>query len=252
MGYIRKHKLAVFVMIVYIIVVGFTFFIYKLFIGSSGNPVYGDRLDGIENVPITEEQKTKIVDTLKEDKAVLNVTKPYLNGKILKVIITVGDKANVDGSKPFATKVTDILSDEQKKFYDVEVYITKPYTCTLEATGDMDEEGNFVDNVTVKFSEDLSKNDYALDYGLTDKKGKAYNKETSYEIEKDGTYVIYGYTKDATGEFSCSIKITKKAPKEGKQVDTKEDTVNSITDREFPLIGYLKCGTKSFVWTKTK
>jgi hypothetical protein len=252
MGYIRRHKLAVFVMLVYTIVVGFTFFIYKLFIGSNGNPVYGDRLDGIEKVPITEEQKTKIVDSLKGEKMVLSVTKPYLNGKILKVIITVGDKAEVAASEAYATKVTDVLSDDQKKFYDVEVYITKPYSCTLEATGDMDEEGNFVNDVVVKFSDNLPKNEYVLDYGLTNKKGKKYNKETEFEITKDGEYVIYGYTKDVTGEFDCSIKITKKSIKEGKEVDTREDTVNSVTSRTFPLIGYLKGGMKSFVWTKTK
>ena len=60
MEYIKKHKLTAFIVFVYIIVIAFGFFVYNLFIGSSGNPVYGDRLDGIEDVPITDEQKDKI------------------------------------------------------------------------------------------------------------------------------------------------------------------------------------------------
>ena len=89
MEYIKKHKLTAFIILVYIIVIAFAYFIFKLFIGSSGLPVYGDRLDGIENVPITDDQKDAIVAKLSESDFVLKVTKPYLNGKILKVIVTI-------------------------------------------------------------------------------------------------------------------------------------------------------------------
>ncbi len=167
MGYIRKHKLTSFIILVYIIVVGFTFFLYKLFIGSSGKPVYGNRLDGIENVPITEEQKETITNAIMDNERVLKVTKPYLNGKIFKVIIYMADAADVDSSKSLADLVVNNLTDEQKAFYDIEVYLTKFYDCTLEATGTQDEEGNFVENVKVKFSSDLSENEYTLEYGLS-------------------------------------------------------------------------------------
>lgn len=249
MGYIKKHKLTVFIILVYIIVIGFTYFIYKLFIGSSGLPVYGDRLDGIEKVPITEEQIKKIEDGILSENFVLKVTKPYLNGKILKVVITVGDTASIDASKALTKKVSDVLTAEQKAFYDVEVYVTKPYLCTLEATGKMDEEGNFLEDVVVKFSDDLSKNDYAVEYGLLDKNTKTYNKEQEYKVDKDGAIVIYGYTKDKLGESTCSIKITKKVG-EDKNKEAKTDTVNSVTNRTFPIIGYKKYGIDNFVWTK--
>ena len=87
MEYIKNHKLTVFIIIVYIIVVAFAYFLYKLFIGSSGLPVYGDRLDGIEDVPISEEQINTIKDEIEKTDFVLKVTKPYLNGKVLKVMM---------------------------------------------------------------------------------------------------------------------------------------------------------------------
>ena len=249
MGYIRRHKLAVFIILVYIIVVAFAYFLYKLFIGSSGLPVYGDRLDGIEKVPITEEQIKQIEDGFKEENFVLKVTKPYLNGKILKVVVTVSDLSGVDPAKALSTKITDVLTEEQKSFYDIEFYIKKEYNCTLEATGKIDEDGNFLEEVVVKFSTDLSKNNLVLDYGISDSKEKTFNKEQEFKIDKDGEYVIYGYTKDKLGDGACSIKITKKSGDEQSE-DAKIDTVNSVVSRAYPLIGYKKYGKKDFVWTK--
>ena len=143
MNYIKKHKLTSFVILVYIIVVAFAYFLYKLFIGSSGLPVYGDRLDGIENVPISEEQKDKIVEELSNTDFVIKVTRPYLNGKILKVVFTVADSADLQLSKQLDSIVYGALTEEQRAFYDVEIFIAKNYNCTLEATGKMDEDGNF-------------------------------------------------------------------------------------------------------------
>ena len=248
MNYIKKHKLTSFVILVYIIVIAFLYFIYKLFIGSSGLPVYGDRLDGIENVPITDEQINKISEEISKSDFVLKVTKPYLKGKILKVIVTVTDNANLAASKELSTKVPSILDEDQKAFYDIEFFIKKPYNCTLEATGKMDDEGNFIDDVEVKFLDDLSKSEFAIDYGLATTDNGEFNKTQKITVKDDGEHIIYGITKDKSGNSKCSIKIVKKA----EEVKVDESTINTITiERDFPSIGYMKAGTNVFVWTKT-
>ena len=248
MNYIKKHKLTSFVILVYIVVVAFAYFIYKLFIGSSGLPVYGDRLDGIESVPITEEQKDKIVEAFTSDRYVLNITRPYLNGKILKVVVTTADNASLPGAKEISSRILEALDADQKAFYDIEYFVTKRYNCTLEATGRMDEEGNFLSDVEVKFVDDLKDNKYGIDYGLSTTANVEYNKEQNYTIKEDGEYIIYGKTKDVSGESSCSIKIVRKAS----DAESKLTTVNTVTvDREFPTIGYMKAGTSGYVWAKT-
>lgn len=248
MDYIRKHKLTSFVILVYIIVIGFAFFLYKLFIGSSGLPVYGDRLDGIENVPITDEQKDKIVEEISKNDFVLKVTRPYLKGKILKVVVTVTDNAELNASKELSNRVLEVLDNDQKAFYDVEYFVTKEYNCTLEATGKMDEDGNFLDDVEVKFLSDLSKDEFGVEYGLSTSDAVDYNKEQNYTVKDDGEHIIYGFTKDKSGESKCSIKIVKKT----EESNTKETTINTISvDRDFPTIGYMKAGTGAFVWAKT-
>jgi hypothetical protein len=247
MNYIRKHKLTSFVILVYIIVVAFAYFLYKLFIGSSGLPVYGDRLDGIENVPITEEQIDKIVEELSKNEAIMKITRPYLNGKILKVVVTVSDGAELQPLKELDSKIYNILDADQRAFYDVEYFINKDYNCTFEAKGKMDEEGVFTSDVTVKFYEDLSKRDYDLEYGMSTADQVAYNKEQTYTIKEDGEFILFGFTKDKGKEDKCSIKIVRKAA----DLDVKETTINTKSvDRNFPSIGYLKAGTNAFVWTK--
>ena len=248
MEYIKKHKLTSFIILVYIIVIAFGFFVYNLFIGSSGLPVYGDRLDGIEDVPISEEQTKKIVDDLKSEKIVAKVKEPYLSGKIFKVIITVTDEADVKSGKALASKVTAVLTEEQKNFYDVEIFVTKEYACTLEATGKVDEDGNFTDDVVVTFEKDLGDIESILEYGMASKDSKTYNKETKITVTEDGEHIIYGYTKDKGGEHKCSIKIVKKSAENS----TKTDTINSIKTRSYPIIGYQKQGTNKIVWTKDR
>ena len=122
MDFIKKHKLTTFIIFVYIVVIGFLFFIYNMFIGSSGMPVYGDRLDGIENVPITKEQYSTVVTELSKENGVVSVLEPTLSGKIFKVIITVGDLVEENTAKALADKVKTFLTEEQNKFYDVEVF----------------------------------------------------------------------------------------------------------------------------------
>ena len=248
MEYIKKHKLTAFIVFVYIIVIAFGFFVYNLFIGSSGNPVYGDRLDGIEDVPITDEQKDKIAAEIEKESFVIKVTQPYLSGRILKVIVTVTDNAELAASKKLSEKIVAELTDDQKKFYDVEIFVKKLYNCTITATGKVDEDGNFVDTVKVKFENDLDDVKSVESYGLSTKSSADYNKEQSMKITDDGEFIIYGYTKDKGGESKCSIKIVKKSGDKSTEVAT----IDSKTSRNFPIIGYKKLGKDGFSWTKDR
>lgn len=248
MGYIKKHKLSAFIIFVYIVLVVFAYFIYKLFIGSSGKAVYGNRLDGIEDVPITEEQKEDLYEKISNLDYVLKATKPYVNGKIFKVVVTVKDSASLLDGQNIASWTESVLTPEQKAFYDSEVYVNKYFSCSLEATGKIDEDGNFVEPVTVKFTDDLSDNDLILEYGLSDTEELNYNKKQEYKITEDGEYIIYGYTRDKLENYSCSIKITKVTAEDDQSVV--KTKVTSNTAQDYPLIGYRKYGTDYYSWTK--
>ena len=83
MNYIKKHKLTCFIILAYTIVIVFGFVIYKMFLGNSGLPVYGDRLYDIQSVPIEEEKYSKIQEEIGAVDYVIKVDKPVLKGRIL-------------------------------------------------------------------------------------------------------------------------------------------------------------------------
>lgn len=248
MKFVKKHKITSFVIAIYIVAILFIYFIYNLFIGSNGLPEYGDRLDGIENVLITDQQYNDIKSKIEESEIVLKVDEPFLSGRILNVMITVGDNAELGKSKELSDIVKASLTEDQNNYYDIQVFIIKNYDCFLTTTGTVTEEGEFTDKVVVKFENDLSKSDTTLNYGITLTNAKEYNKNSEVTIMEDGTYEVYGFTQDKTGESICSIKIIKKSSSEKGTTDTLTSTIN----KNFPIIGYKKYGQAEFSWTKDR
>ncbi len=249
MNFMKKHKLATFIIVIYIAVVIVSYFVYKLFSDTNGMPLYGDRLEGIELVEITKDQKTALVGALKESNDVVSVSEPHVSGRTYNVVITFGDVATDANAKKLADVVTQSLSKEQNDYYDVQVFLNKKYNCTLEATGVVDEDGVFTSDVKIKFKEDLSKDKEVLGYGISTAKEKEYNAKLDTSITTDGDFVVYGYTKDKVGESTCSIKVVRKASND-KGVE--ETTINSAVTQSFPMIGYKRKGSSSYVWTKDR
>lgn len=249
MNYIKKHKLTSFIIFIFIVFVIAGYFAYNYFYIGNDLPVYGDRLDGIEAVAISDEQIKTLKDTLLQQPNVLNVN-VNLKGKIYNVVILVGDNAPVAETKAYAALVKNSLTPEQNNFYDIQVFLNKNYNCTLTAKGNTDEDGNFTENVVVKFEDDLKNNEYVLNYGINNAETKEYNSKGEFSITENGEYVIYGFTQDKFGEYSCSIKVIKTDAKEGSTL--KESTISSATFENFPIIGYKRKGAADFIWTKDR
>ena len=249
MKYIREHKLTTFIILVFILFVIAGYVVMNYFDIGNNLPVYGDRLDGIDKVQITDEQKENLKKTILEQANVLD-TSINLRGKIYNVVILVGDNAPINDVKGYANLVKDSLTEDQNKYFDIQVFINKKYNCTLVASGKTDEEGNFTEAVTVKFEDDLKEEKFALNYGISNAETKDYNKKQEFTIKDDGEFVIYGFTQDKIGETVCSIKIVKKAASEGATL--KDTTISSATSENFPIIGYKRKATDNFIWTKDR
>lgn len=247
MNYIKKHKLTSLIIFIYIILIVFAYFIYKLLVGNSGLPQYGNRLEGIEKYPITEEQQNKIVEDISKENYVLEVKKPYLSGRILKVIITISDLAPRD-IKYLADLASAALTKEQNDLYDIEVYINKEYNCWFTATGRLDENGTFIEPITIQFSTNLSENKFIESYGISLSSTPDFNGKQTIEIKDDGEYIVYGFTKDKFGDYNCQIKIVKK----DQDIVAEKQTITTNATSSFPIIGYKTKGIDGFVWTKNR
>lgn len=109
------------VCLVTIICVGVSFF----FGGSE--TVYGDRLDDIENYPISEEFKSDYIASLLENEEVSDVTID-IKGRIVYVnIVFVGD-TNLANAKSKAVTSLEKFSDELLSYYDINLTLTSKAT----------------------------------------------------------------------------------------------------------------------------
>ena len=122
--YIKEHKIVVIAVILLLILIALSFVIKNTFFSNENNAFYGDRLDGIDEVKITTSQEKDLKSNLKQDGAVQTVDYK-LQGKIVNVIITVSDDVGLDAAKGLAPKVLESFDDDQKKFYDFQVFIEK-------------------------------------------------------------------------------------------------------------------------------
>ncbi len=129
MSFIRKNKFIIIAIGVFLILVFLAFQVVTMLFPKEGTALYGDRLDGIKEVELTDKKLSNIESTLKEDSATKEA-KASVQGKIVEVIITVQDETSVDTAKALSNKVLDCLTKDEKKFYDVQVFVKKDNDAT--------------------------------------------------------------------------------------------------------------------------
>ena len=127
MKFIKKNKFTILVITLFVILVIGLAILKNIFFPNSGQPVYGDRLNGIEDVKIEESKYEELEKKLKKEEMVDDVS-TNLSGKIINVIITVKDKNNKKEAKSIGSKVIDEFSKEEVAFYDFQVFIKKKDT----------------------------------------------------------------------------------------------------------------------------
>ena len=99
-------------------------YIKLTFFPNEGTAIYGDRLDGIEKVEITDKQQKEIIKSL-EDKDEVKKVSCDIKGRTLNVLITVNDDVELDPAKALTSSITDNLEEDQTSYYDIQVFISK-------------------------------------------------------------------------------------------------------------------------------
>lgn len=123
-NFIKNNKVTVVAFIICVIFVVLVFAIKLTFFPNEGTAIYGDRLDGIEKVEITDKQQKDIIKSL-EDKDEVKKVSCDIKGRTLNVLITVNDDVELDPAKALTSSVIDNLKKDQTSFYDIQVFISK-------------------------------------------------------------------------------------------------------------------------------
>ncbi len=113
-----------------IALIGVAFLVY--FINQTKTDAYGDRLNGIENVKITDKHKDEVIAGIKENKMVDKVT-INVKGKLIYINVYLNSGKKED-AQSIAIKSLDLLTEEEKEFYDINFTFSKESKSEQEAS----------------------------------------------------------------------------------------------------------------------
>lgn len=122
--FLKKNKMTVIVIICCLALTIILFALKLTFFPNEAKAIYGDRLDGLSEAKIKNSDLEQIESNLKEKDGVEKIA-TSTSGRILNVIITVKDDVSLESVKSFPDEVDKALDDDQKKAYDVQVFIKK-------------------------------------------------------------------------------------------------------------------------------
>lgn len=130
---IRRHKLLFLICLFAIVItISMMYIFFSMFIGNSGK--YGDRLDGIEEVELSETELNDIADKLEEKDEVTAAT-VRVQGKIIYIHIEVKRETSLARAKELASISLEEFTDEEKSFYDFGFSLTQEEEEGSEDTG---------------------------------------------------------------------------------------------------------------------
>ena len=118
----KNNKYTILAIIGFFLLVALGFVLYNFLFPNAGSPVYGNRLDGIEKVMVSDDDFSKIVEELKENK-IISEAKGYLSGRSIKFIVTVNEGTKEKDAKKIPDSIVEHFSAEQKTYFDFEVFI---------------------------------------------------------------------------------------------------------------------------------
>ncbi len=111
-------KIGLIVFFVLLIIISVWLFIVPTFKTNK----YGNRLDEMEKHKISSDVISKVKDRASGNDSVEKIDY-HREGRILNFIITVDSNFGLDQAKEFAKGILDEISDEDKKYYDIQVLI---------------------------------------------------------------------------------------------------------------------------------
>lgn len=122
MNFVKQHKTACIISVIVLILLILIIVVGKLFMVDSSKDLYGDRLDGINKVKISDQTVTNLKNSFKELPEVSSIGY-RLQGRLIYIELTMKQEVGADVAKDIANKVLEHFDDKQKAYYDIQIMI---------------------------------------------------------------------------------------------------------------------------------
>ncbi len=124
MNLIKKQGIKIFIGIVVIVVLVLAIVaVKKMIFPDDSISLYGNRLDGIKDVPITDAKFKQMASTLKESASVVSVTYD-ISGRIINFTVDVKKDTDLITARALGDQIIKSFSDKELGFYDLQLFLT--------------------------------------------------------------------------------------------------------------------------------
>ena len=123
MNFIKKNKVTILVIAIFAVCIFMIMGLINAFFPEEGTAIYGNRLDGIDKVEISDTTLKDLEDKFKDD-AVKSVS-ARVAGRIIEIEMVVNDDVDPGTAKIYGNKALEVFSKEQKEYYDIQIFAKK-------------------------------------------------------------------------------------------------------------------------------
>lgn len=120
--YKRNRVYSILMIVSLVCIVSILVGVIVYFIGQTTKDKYGNRLDGIESVKISDNKKSEVINKIKENELVDSVDID-IKGKLIYVNITLKTGKHTDSEAVCQTSL-DAFTEDEKKFYDIQYIVS--------------------------------------------------------------------------------------------------------------------------------
>ncbi len=110
--------------IILVLIIIILVYVVKLLYPDAGTPVYGNRLDGMEQILISKERKDEVINKLQANEQVTSV-EVHTSGKIVNITVEVIDDVDTNLGQQFGNQALESFVDAEKAYYDFQIFISK-------------------------------------------------------------------------------------------------------------------------------
>ena len=125
MDFIKRHWLKLGLILIFLIMIILGIYaVLKFVYPDARKNVYGSRLLGIEDVPISNDDIKEIKEKISGSEIVVDVDY-VLKGRLINFTIYVAKDTDVASAKALVNHIIEVFSPEIQEFYDIQVLINE-------------------------------------------------------------------------------------------------------------------------------
>ena len=121
MKFLKKNISAIVAVVVFVLVVSGLLYFKQVFNADEATAIYGSRLEGREQIEITQERINQVKTAIKDYS---NETSIRIAGRIIEVMVDVKDNVSIQDAKNLGTPIVFAFTEEERAYYDIQIFLT--------------------------------------------------------------------------------------------------------------------------------